>query len=781
MRTKLSITALVILGMVIALAWPGFEGTPQKSSTVVLENAEGEPDSATESSPAHGAAGDRGVAVAALDGPPSFKNDVLPVFMRGGCNAGDCHGAARGKDGFMLSLFGYDPEGDYFRLLEEHPGRRVNLAVPEESLLLKKATGQVTHSGGELFGMDSEAYRLIHDWIAAGAPMDPEDTPEVVGIRMEPPVIEFPKPDGSAPAKVIASYSDGSTRDVTRWSLFLSSNEGVVKIDEAGVVSPQRSGGAHVFARFSRFTQGSEVFILPEDDGFKWNPPTPVNYIDELVYEKLQKLRIHPSGLCSDEDFLRRATIDLTGMLPTEEEYHAFVKSDDPDKRAKVIDDLISREDFGELWTAKWGEWLRIKTDTNVGAGTAPKIGAGYFAWLRDQFIGDRPLDELFHELVTASGSSLENPPSNFFNMIVQGNKPPHVIGQNVAQITLGIQTQCAECHNHPFDRWTQDDYYAWTSFFTGLRRKHGRIIAETLFTTDPKAPLANHLLDGRPMPHRFLGGGAPNLEKQSPREALATWITGRNNQLFRENLANRTWDHFFGRGIVDPIDDVRISNPPSNGPLLKELGRRLAEVHGYRLSRLVRDICLSNTYQASAAITPSNRNDKEFFSHAQLRRPRADVLYDCLHQAMGNTPKMRRSTRTKAVDLYAGAAGFNSAYFFATFGQSRRESVNDSETSCEPSLSQALHLVNGNTIQRVLNRDTKLITNLMAEHPDDPRALVNRLYIRCLTRLPDETEWEVIESTMPSAEKKDQRAWKTWYIGVLWGLLNSNEFLYNH
>lgn len=713
---------------------------------------------------------------------PSFKNDVMPVFMRHGCNAGDCHGAARGKDGFMLSLFGYDPEGDHYRLLEEHPGRRINLAAPAESLLLQKAVGNVAHTGGELFTDEDEAFRIIHDWIAAGAPRDPESTPEVKGIRMEPPAIEFSKPAGSVPTKVIATYTDGSERDVTQWSLYLSSNEGVVAIDESSVVLPQRAGGGHVFARFSRFTQGSEVFILPESDEFEWNPAAPANYIDELVYEKLKKLRIHPSGLCSDEDFLRRVTIDVTGMLPTEDEYRAFVDSEDPDKRTKLIDDLISREDFGELWTAKWGEWLRIKTDTNVGFGTAPKIGAGYFSWLRDQFIADRPLDQLFHELVTASGSSLQNPPSNFFNMIVQGNQPPHVIGQNVAQVTLGIQTQCAECHNHPFDRWTMDDYYAWTSFFTGLRRKHGRIIAETLFTTNPNAPPAKHLLDGRPMPHQFLGGGAPDLKSQSPRQALAAWMTGKDNELFRENIANRTWDHFFGRGIVDPIDDVRISNPPSNGPLLKELGRRLAEEHGYRLSRLVRDICLSNTYQASASTTPSNRNDTEFFSHAQLRRPRADVLFDCMNQAMGNTPRIRRSTRTKAIDLYAGGAGDNyNSYFFATFGQSRRESVNDSETNCQFSLSQALHLVNGSTIHRALNRDTKMIATLMKEHPDDPRAIVDRLYIRCLTRSPDETEWEVIQSTMPPATEKNGRVWKSWYDGVLWGLLNSSEFLLNH
>ncbi|MEM7012060.1 MAG: DUF1549 domain-containing protein [Verrucomicrobiota bacterium] len=720
-------------------------------------------------------------AAAADEDVPSFKNDVLTVFMSAGCNAGDCHGSARGKDGFMLSLFGYDPAGDFYRLMEEHIGRRINLASPEDSLLLTKATGKVAHSGGELFSADSEAYDIIRTWIEAGAPRDAEDAPDVTGIRMEPPVIEFASPVGSAETKVIATYSDGAERDVTRWALYMSSNEGVVNIDEAGHVSPARAGGAHVFARFNRFTQGSEVFILPGSDEFEWNAAEPANYIDELVYEKLRKLRIHPSEICSDGDFLRRVTIDITGMLPTEDEYHAFMDSEDPDKRAKVVDELISREDFGEMWVAKWGEWLRIKTDTNVGAGTAPKVGAGYFYWLRDQFIADRPMNELFHELVTASGSSLQNPASNFFNMIVQGNEPPNVIGQNVAQVTLGIQTQCAECHNHPFDRWTMDDYYAWTSFFTGLKRKHGRIIAETYFATDPNAPLAEHLVDGRSMEHQFLGGGAPNLGNQSPRQALAAWMTSTDNELFRENIANRTWDHFFGRGIVDPIDDVRISNPPSNQQLLKELGRRLAEEHGYRLSGLVRDICLSNTYQTTASTLPSNQNDSEFFSHASLRRPRADVLFDCMNQAMGNTPRIRRSTRTKAIDLFDGGRGDNyNMYFYATFGQSRRASVNDSETSCDPSLSQALHLVNGNTINRPLARESKLIQDLMGElHETDPRALVDRLFIRSLSRTPDEEEWNVIKSTMP--ETKYNRDWKIWYDGVMWSLLNSSEFLYNH
>ena len=450
--------------------------------------------------------------VLAEEAQVSFKNDVVPVFMRSGCNAGDCHGAARGKDGFMLSLFGYDPEGDYYRLLEEHPGRRLNLAAPEKSLLLLKAIGEVSHTGGELFTADSESYRIIHQWIRQGAPRDAEETPETIGIRVEPAVLEFAAPKAQLPTKVIAAYSDGSERDVTRWSLFLSSNDGVAHIDDHGKVNAMRAGGAHVFARFNRFTEGAEVFVLPGDDRFEWSPPEASNYIDELVYEKLMKLRIHPSALSSDEDFLRRVTIDLTGLLPTPAEYESFTASDDPDKRAKVIEDLLQCDDFAHLWTAKWGEWLRIDGDTNPGGGRSMKAAWAYYHWLLDEFLAERPIDEVFYAMLTGTGSNLRNPASNFYTMVpATAVINPGALGQDVAQLTMGIRTQCAECHNHPFDRWTMDDYYCWTSFFTGIERKRGREAREMLISVNVAAPLAKHLLDDRPMPHRFLGGNAPD------------------------------------------------------------------------------------------------------------------------------------------------------------------------------------------------------------------------------------------------------------------------------
>ena len=723
---------------------------------------------------------------------PTFRNDVLSVLTKHGCNAGDCHGAASGKDGFMLSLFGYDVAGDYYRLLEEIPGRRIDLAEPKESLLLQKATGAVSHTGGELFKPDHPDYKILLDWIKAGAHRDPEGTPTAEGIRVEPSVLEFASAKEAAKqTKVIATYSDGAERDVTKWSLFLSSNEGVAGINEDGKVKANRAGGAHVFARFNRFTQGAEVFVLPGKDTFEWSPPPSSNYIDELVFEKLKKLRIHPSNLSSDEHFLRRVTLDLAGTVPTPEEYHAFMADTSSDKRAKKIDELLERPSFADIWTTKWGEWLRLRTDTNVGLGTAPKAGAKYYAWLREQFGKDRPVSELFHDLLTGTGSTYTNPPANFYTMMPQsGTINPSILGMDVAQVTLGIRTGCAECHNHPFDRWTMDDYYGWTSFFTGIRRKVGRSAEEMLISADVNAKPAPHLLHGELTPHRFLGGEAPDVKSKDARKVLANWMTANDNTLFRENIANRTWEHFFGRGIVEPIDDIRVSNPPSNGPLYQELGRRLAEDHGYSIKKLARDICNSTTYQLSATTLASNASDTEFFSHAILRRPRSDIFFDSLHAAMGSTPRIRRTNSKRTIAMREGnrSDSYNS-YFFTTFGQAKRETVCACETVSDPNLAQALHLINGETILRSLERTTPIVGELMKEHPEhagqeeaaleSATAIIEKLYIRCLTRKPTPEELEVVLQGRP--DPKDVKGRRRFYDGIIWALLNSSEFMLNH
>ena len=708
----------------------------------------------------------------------SFRNDVMPVFFKEGCNTGDCHGSSRGQDGFQLSLFGYDLGGDYFRLIEEHPGRRINPAAPKKSLLLAKATGSVTHTGGELFTVKSDSYRILLGWLEQGARRDPDDAPVPEEIRFKNDSYKFPKPGGTLQTKVTATYSDGSERDVTRWTVFSTNNESVAKVDEAGFLTAIKPGGAHIFARFDAFTVGMEITVLPEGK-FTWSDPPVKNYIDELVFAKLKDMRIQPSGLCTDEQFLRRVTIDLTGQLPTPEEYQTFIASSDPGKRAKRIDTLIKRDDFSEMLAARWSEWLRIYTDTNPGSGTAPIAGWNYYQWILDQMLENTPIDQFASALVTGNGSNLTNPPSNYYTMLPQGHINPVRLSEDTAQIFLGIRTQCAQCHNHPFDRWTIDDYYSFQSFFMGVRRKHGSEAREYYTYIDVDADPAPHPVDGRPMAHKFLGGDYADVEDKDPRKVLAAWMTSPENELFREHMANRIWFLFFGKGIVDPVDDVRISNPPSNGPLMTELGRRFAEDYQYDQRKLIREICNSRTYQLSASTNESNRTDYRLFSHSGLRRMRADVLFDCLTQALDYKHAFRRSSAERAVEMFEGGRhdSFNS-YFFNTFGQAKRETVCVCEDVTDANLSQSLHLINGKTIDHALQRNPKLIPYLMEQH-DDPESIVEALYIRALSRKPSEKEMAGILETFKGVEDRNARQKK--FNNVLWALLNSSEFMFNH
>lgn len=708
----------------------------------------------------------------------SFKNDVMPLFMRGGCNSGSCHGAARGKDGFKLSLFGYDPDGDYYRLLEEYVGRRINLAAPSKSLLLEKISGAVVHTGGKIFPAGSQHYETLRKWIAAGAPLDSESTPEPVRLDLIPDKVVFDKPSEAKQARVIAHYSDGTKRDVSQLALYMTNNEAVATIDKQAKIAGLQGGGTHVFARFDKFTVGAEIVVLPEGD-FDWPDTVEHNYIDPLVFAKLQELRIVPAEISTDEQFLRRVTIDLTGKLPTPGEYAQFMDERRKDKREKLVDTLLQRKEFGELWAAQWGEWLRIKTDTNPGSGTAMKAGWNYYQWLQEAMANNTPWDQVARDLLTGNGSNFRNAPSNYYTMLPQGKLAPQKIGEDTAQIFLGLRTQCAQCHNHPFDRWTIDDYYSFTSFFTGVRRKHGSEAREYYTFVDVDAEPARHLVDGRPMAHRFLGGDFADVKNKDPRKVLADWMTTSDNQLFRRNLANRIWGHFFGRGIVHPIDDVRISNPASNELLLEELGRKLGEDYAYDAKKLVRDICLSRTYQASPTTNHSNVGDTSRFSHAYLRRLRSDVLFDCLSQALEYKHPFRRSTAERAVVMFEGGRydNFNS-YFFSTFGQAKRESVCTCETQTDASLSQALHLINGGTIDSTFQRNPVLIPRLMKEY-DDFEAVVRALYVRILSRRPTSGELQAMLDLAPKIP--DQRTQQKFYSSVAWSLVNSNEFLFNH
>lgn len=714
-----------------------------------------------------------------LPSPVSFKRDVMPVFMRANCNSGSCHGAASGKDGFMLSLFGYDPEGDYYRIMEEYVGRRVNIAEPEKSLLLQKAIGAVAHTGGECVTPESKYYAILKQWIEEGAKPDPDGAAEPIGIALEPSTFQFNTPKGQQTGKVIATYSDKSTRDITDMALYLTSNEGIATIDEDGQVVAKQSGEAHVFARFDKFTAGAPVTILPGGD-FTWPAEIkPRNYIDELVFAKLEKLQILPSETCSDEHFLRRVSLDIAARLPTIKEQDAFLADTAADKRDRAIDRLLEEPGYAALQAAKWGEILRIKTDTNPGSGTAMKAGWNYYYWLREQFEENQPINQLAGQLVEGNGSNFRDPASNFYTMLPQGRLDPAKLGEDAAQIFLGVRTQCAMCHNHPFDRWTMDDYYGWTSFFTGVRRKGGSEAREYYTYVDLKAEPAKHLMDERPMPHTFLGGPTPDITNRDPRRVLASWLTQPENEMFRRNIANRLWHQFFGRGVIEPVDDVRISNPASNEELLAELGRRLAVDYKFDQKKLIRDMCQSRVYQLSARANDSNRSDDRQFSHANVRRLRADVLFDAIKDSMASETTFRRSTATRALDLFEGGRrDSHNQYFFETFGQATRESVCTCDENTEANIAQALHLINGNTVEMALSRYSTLVKD-MVEGKTEPEQILNTLYRRTLCRKPSSTEQKAMLAEKP--DTTDHRTLRNFYNSVLWALINSSEFSHNH
>lgn len=725
-------------------------------------------------------------ATAAGDTVPSFRGDVMPIFFRAGCNSGTCHGSARGKDGFMLSLFGYDPKGDYERVVTEMLGRRVNMAVPERSLILLKATGRVSHTGGKLFERDSDHYKTLLRWIEAGTPDDVGRVPETVGIVFSEVSLVFPKAEGGKSLRVTARSSDGKSRDVTKLARYFSNNPSVATIDVDGNVKAVGPGDTNVFARFNRFTVGAELIVLPSAEGFVWpNPPTN-NFIDKLVFSRLEKLRITPSDVCDDETFLRRITLDLAARPPTVDEYHAFIASDAADKRAKKIDELLAADAFADYWTALWAEQLRVIGGEN-GNGTHMKGADQFVRWIKSQFRDGRPLNEFVADMVAASGSvNRSGPPSLYTQLVHDTNINPKALASDFSQLFLGVQIQCAECHNHPFDRWTMNDYYGFVSFFTGVRRKNGLEANDKVIYFDTSAEPARHLVDGRPMAAKVLDAVDPVGGEGDPRKKLAAWLTSPANEMFSRNLANRIWAQMLGRGIIEPVDDVRISNPPVNPALLDALAKRLVEAK-FDLRALVRDIANSRVYQLSVKPTPSNAGDTRQFSHGHLRRLRADVLLDSMADVTGVPPWNLHGwpEGSRAINVYPRVSGYTNGganyennsdtnSFFKRFGGSTRATICACETKREPTLAQTLHMAVGDTINGRLAAGG-IVTKLI-ETKSTPEDIIDELFIRTLARRP--TNAELVATREVIGDKgKDPAV----YEDLLWSLLNATEFAFNH
>jgi hypothetical protein len=705
------------------------------------------------------------VTKAKEDRPVSFKLDVMPVFMRAGCNSGGCHGAARGKDGFRLSLFGFDPDGDHYRLTREQNGRRVNLAIPQDSLLIDKACGKVPHTGGAKLKDGDEYTATLLRWLDADAPADPPTVATPTGIEVFPPSAVLDGKGATQRVVVRAKYSDGTDRDVTRLTLFLTNNESAAKIaaDGDGTVTAGDRGEAFVMARFHTYTVGVPFVTLPKGLQFTWKPTAEHNYIDQLVHAKLQKLRIEPSGLCDDSTFVRRVFLDVVGMLPSPDEYARFMVSTLPNKRELLVDELLDRKEFAELWVLKWAELLQVRTDPN---NVSPKAMLLYYTWLQDKIARNVPTDEWVKELLGASGGTFKNPASNYYQI----ERDILKVTENVAQVFMGMRIQCAQCHNHPFDRWTMDDYYGFASFFSQVGRKPGDDPRE-LVIFNAGGGEVNHPVKGTPMPPKFLGGAVPNVAGKDRRQVLADWLASPDNPYFAKNLANMVWNHFFGMGIVNEVDDVRVSNPASNQELLDELGKRFT---GYRydFKKLVKDICTSATYQRSTQATKSNEADSRNFARGPIRRIRAETMLDIISQAT--------DTKNKFPGLPAGARavqiadGQVSNYFLTTFGRPTRETVCSCEVRLEPTLSQSLHLMNGDTVGPKIGQGNLVGKWLQEKRP--PAWVIEQLYIRCLSRPPRPEELSKLVAAVDASKDKKQAL-----EDVFWALLNSREFMFNH
>jgi hypothetical protein len=575
--------------------------------------------------------------------------------------------------------------------------------------------------------------------------------------------------DVRVPFSVRALYSDGTDRDVTTLSHFSTSNDNSVSIDaRKGLAASKNRGEAFLLARFHTFTEGSQAIVVPANIAYEKPEFAAFNYVDTHVAEKLNKLRIVPSELANDESFLRRVFLDIVGVPPTVAEREKFLADTRKEKRDALVDDLLGRKEFTEMWVMKWAELMQIRTFNNGPQQVSYKAALNYYQWLRERIAGNVPFNELVKELLSAKGGTFSSPATNFFQIEQDVLK----LTENVAQVFMGTRIQCAQCHNHPFDRWTMDDYYSFASFFAQVKRKPAEDPRERVIF-DEGGEIQNPVTKQNMTP-KFLGGPKPEIKGMSRRESVAGWLASPENPWFARNVVNIVWAHFNGVGIVDPVDDVRVSNPPSNPELLDALAEKFVS-YNYDFKKLVRDICTSRTYQLSTRTNETNVADTRNFSHAMIRRVRAEVLLDCISQVTATPNKFKGlPLGARAVQI---ADGNTSNYFLTTFGRATRATVCSCEVKMEPNLSQALHLLNGDTTQQRI-RQGKVVENLISEKKP-PAEIIRHLYLTVLSRPPTDMESEKLLAAV--AEKPEPAAVREVLEDVFWALLNSKEFIFNH
>ncbi len=710
--------------------------------------------------------------------PINFPNQIVPIFTKTGCNGGGCHGKSAGQNGFRLSLLGFEPAEDYEHLVKEARARRLFPAAPERSLLLLKGTATLPHGGGKRLEPDSDDYLLLTRWMAQGMPYGSTNDPTVERLEVLPKE-RIMSLGGEQQLVVLAHYTDGSVEDVTRGALYEPNDKDMARTDETGHVKLfNQPGDVAVMVRYqakvstfrATIPLGAPVPALP----------APKNFIDELVFKKLKTVGMPPSELCDDATFIRRVTVDIAGRLPTPDEAKKFLASTNGAKRDRLIDRLLASPDYADYFANKWASLFRNKR----GDGTHTRGTYAFHGWIRDSLAANKPFDQFVREILAASGDMGQNPPVAWYRQVREATTQL----EDTAQLLLGQRLQCAQCHHHPYEKWSQADYYSFAAFFSRVGRKGGSQPGEEVIFHKRGSAEAMNKKTKQPVKPAGLGAVPAALTPDDdPRQALVDWMTGKENRYFARSLVNRYWKHFLNRGLVEPEDDMRETNPPTNPELLDAMGRHFVD-SGYDLKDLVRTICRAQTYQLSALPNQYNAVDKQNYSRYYPERLTAEVLFDAVNQVTKSEAKWDGlPVGTRAVCLPDNS--FNaSAYFLQVFGRPESASACECERSQDASLAQSLHLLNSKDIQAKLADDKGRAASLVAEPDRSDEDKVRELYQWAFSRDPKPEELQIAKAHLEkgadrSSDEKGNpvNGKRQAFEDIVWALLNTKEFLFNH
>ena len=713
-----------------------------------------------------------------IDGKISFVNDIVPVLTKAGCNAGACHAkAGGGQNGFQLSLLGFESAEDFEHLVMEGRGRRISLTNPSQSLLLLKASGEIAHGGGKRLPKSSQGYALMLNWIRQGMPMDLPSGPKLVGVDLEPKKISF-RPNQEQQLKAMARYSDGTVRDVTSQALYFSNDNAMAQVSEGGLVKAlDITGKVAVMVRYQGVVTVFNALIplgAPIEQF-----PVAKNFVDEAVFANLKLLGIPPSEVCDDATFVRRVSLDIGGRLPSEEETKAFLANKSADKRGQWIEELLRSPDYADFFAGKWTAVLKNRRDdaSDIVSNFA------FHAWVRDSLLANKPYDQFVRELLAATGTVVGNPPVAWYKRV----KEPKDQIEDVAQLFLGVRMQCAQCHHHPFERWSQDDYYSLAAFFSQVGRKPSGTRGEDLIFHKRGMAAAKNIKSGLSLKPAALGDQVAAIAAdEDPRLRLADWLRSPKNPFFAKALVNRYWKHFFQRGLIEPEDDIRESNPASNPELLAALEKRFIE-SGFDLKDLVRVITTSNAYQLSALPNKHNVGDRQNYSRYYPRRLPAEVMLDAVDKLAGTqTDFSNLPSGTRAVALPDNS--YNNNPFLRVFGRPEGESVCECERIQSSSLAQSLFMINANDIRQKLANQSTGRAQRLANDKRPAKEKIEELYFAAFGRQPRPDELQTALNYLTEKRINAQgkpvdagRAAFENYQDLIWALMNSKEFLFNH